>query len=932
MAITDPLFGQQWYLQALGGDMQVIWGEYTGKGQDVAVYDDGLQSGHADLAGNYKASNEILVGGVRSDPNAGTGVHGTAVAGIIAGVANNGIGGVGVASGASITGVDIFSGSASGSGMLSAIRQMSGFAIVNNSWGWTQAYSDAMSVTGSFGQIFNGNMSYATSVGRGGLGTIIVNSASNDWATDRRDANTSEFSAARQTITVGAVTDLGDVAYYANRGANVLISAPSSGGYKGMVTTDRTGSAGYDAGDYTSTFGGTSGAAPVVSGVAALMLEANPLLGWRDVQDIMAITAMHTTGNLSGGVSGDMAFGWTMNKALTVNGGGYHFSNDVGFGSINGFESVRMAEVYSLFGPAGTSANEQRVSATATVNQTIADLQTKSFAFNVAGGVSVEHVDLTLTLTHANVKQLEVVLVSPDGTQSIVLTPGTGTAISQSNWTWTFGSEAFRGELSAGTWTVRVTDTAAGSTGSVASAKIDVYGDAVSANNAYHFTGEFAKMLALDPSRGTLADTNGGTDWLDAAVLTGNVSLDLHAGALTTVDGRSMVRIASGTLVENAVTGDGADLLVGNEAANVLKGMRGDDVLEGYEGADTLDGGKGLDTATYAHSNLGVDVDLARASQAGGHAQGDVLVSIENVTGSGLADVLRGDAGANLLNGGAGDDVLEGRGGADVLNGGVGSDTASYASSAAAVDIDMARATQRGGDAEGDSLVSIERIVGSEYADRINGGTVATHISAGGGDDAIVASMGGQAIDGGTGSDTIDFSLSNLAVSVNLATGAASGGFAQGDIITAIESITGSAFNDTLMGNSGANVLMGGAGADYLDGGAGNDRLFGGAGNDRLMGGDGNDYLEGGAGTDLLSGGVGADTFGFTARGWGSDIIADFARGLDKLDLRGSGLSFSAVRVAWNGTQETISFAGTTDTIVLQAQTGNISASDFLFA
>ena len=929
--ITDPLYGQQWYLGRLGGDMRVIWGDYTGAGIHSAVYDDGLQSNHPDLLGTYDASREITVGGVRSNPNAGAGVHGTAVAGII-GAGLDGVGGVGISYGVGLTGVDVFSGAASGSGQLSAIRQMANFDTVNNSWNWTAKYADPISVVGSFGQQFNANLGYAVASGRGGYGTIIVDSAGNDWYTDRRDANTSEFAATRYTITVGAVTDTGDVAYYANRGANLLISAPSSGGYQGMTTTDRTGIGGYDAGDHTNTFGGTSGAAPVVTGVSNLMLDANANLGWRDVQNIMAITALHTTGNLAGGTSGEMAFGWTINGAVNVNGGGYHFSNDVGYGSINAFEAVRFAEVWSNFAPAQTSTNEQKLTASATLNQALADNQTRSFTFNVAGNLSVEHADLTLTLSHANVNQLRVELVSPDGTNSVVLTPGTGTAIAQNNWSWSFGSEAFHGELAAGTWTVRVTDTAAGATGMLSSARLDLFGEAASYDQVYHYTQEFAKMLALDPSRGTLTDIEGGTDWINAAGLTGAINLDLHAGSQTTHNGQAMFRITPATMIENAVTGDGNDLLVGNDLVNKLMGMRGDDTLEGYDGADTLDGGLGSDTATYLHSNYGVDLDLNRAIQIGGHAQGDRLVSIENLTGSNHADTLRGDAGANVLSGGAGNDLLEGYAGADVLDGGTGTDTASYASSNAGVDIDMARATQLGGHAAGDRLVSIERLIGSESADRINGGSALSEILAGGGNDTIIASMAGQRIDGGTGTDLVDFSLSTAGVSVNLATGAAAGGFAQGDLLAAIENVTGSTWNDTLFGNALNNELRGGVGNDYLDGGDGDDRLFGGDGVDRLMGGAGNDYLEGGAGNDMLAGGAGADLFAFTARGWGTDIVTDFARGTDRLDMRGTGLSLADVSLSWNGTQETVRFRGIADTIVLQAQASAVTASDFLFA
>ncbi|WP_163367104.1 S8 family serine peptidase, partial [Escherichia coli] len=80
-----------------------------------------------------------------------------------------------------------------------------------------------------------------------------------------------------------------------NPGASLLVSAPSNGGTKGITTTDLPGSAGYAAGSVTTTFGGTSAAAPQVTGTVALMLEANPNLGWRDVRTILAMSAEQPT-------------------------------------------------------------------------------------------------------------------------------------------------------------------------------------------------------------------------------------------------------------------------------------------------------------------------------------------------------------------------------------------------------------------------------------------------------------------------------------------------------------------------------------------------------------------------------------------------------------------------------------------------------------
>ncbi|WP_454017899.1 hypothetical protein [Azospirillum sp. Marseille-Q6669] len=85
----------------------------------------------------------------------------------------------------------------------------------------------------------------------------------------------------------------------------------------------------------------------------------------------------------------------------------------------------------------------------------------------------------------------------------------------------------------------------------------------------------------------------------------------------------------------------------------------------------------------------------------GGDAEGDRLTGIENLSGSGHADLLIGDGGANRLDGAAGDDTLIGGAGADTLVGGAGIDTADYSASAAGVTVDLAAGTGSGADAEG---------------------------------------------------------------------------------------------------------------------------------------------------------------------------------------------------------------------------------------
>jgi len=901
MATNDPLASKQaWYKNAI--DLDRLGDEYSGAGIRIGIYDDGIQVNHADLAGNYDASLEVKISGVTASPLVGT--HGTAVAGIIAGVADNGIGGYGIAYDSTITGVSIFGGAASGSGMISAIQQMAKFDLTNNSWNWTDIYADA--VNAGFGKQFNAALELAVDTGRGGLGTLIVNSAGNDWVKDTRDANTSGFDATRFTITTGAVADNGFVSSYSNRGANILVSAPSSGGSKGVTTTDIEGAGGYTSGDSYDYFGGTSAAAPIVSSVVALMLEANGELGWRDIKEILALGAEHTGSALGDAKSRTEAFAWSINGSTEANGGGLHFSNDYGFGQVNAYNSVRIAEVYSLFGEAQASANERTTYASGTLNRAIPDGGTTSFNVNITQDISVEHVDLTLTLTHANVKDLLVELVSPDGTTSVVLTPGTGAAKAGSGFVWTFGSEQFLGEMSAGTWTVRITDTRTGSTGTVANYRLDVYGAAADADNVYTYTDEYAKMAAFEEGRTTLSDTDGGNDWINTAAVASDTVIDLRAGATSTIAGVATT-LAAGTVIENAVTGDGDDTLTGNAADNQLHGMRGDDLIEGGAGADHIDGGTGTDTASYASSSAGVDIDLKRATQTGGDAEGDRLVSIENIIGSAHADILRGDSGHNVIEGGAGDDVLESHGGGDILDGGEGFDIASYEWATAGVTVNAVLKTVTGAGA-GDVLLDIEGYRGTRFNDIFSGSGGHDWFDGGDGDDIFMGSVRGDTLIGGAGFDTINHGSSTAGVTMDMENGLGYGGFADGDVFSGIERVIGSRHADTFIGSAaieqfdggdGDDVFRGHLAGDTVNGGNGtdtldfsgrdssiyvdiatrktadgtlftsiekfvgtdyNDYFYGTTGNEILIGGAGNDTIEGMAGADHMEGGDGGDT------------------------------------------------------------------------
>ena len=248
---------------------------------------------------------------------------------------------------------------------------------------------------------------------------------------------------------------------------------------------------------------------------------------------------------------------------------------------------------------------------------------------------------------------------------------------------------------------------------------------------------------------------------------------------------------------------DHDDVLDGGAGNDTLYGGAGNDRLIGGAGNDTLDGGDGIDTADYhdAEGTVSVNLNIAGAQNTGA-AGYDTLISIENLTGSSFGDELRGNSAANHMRGMDGDDWLLGRGGADIIDGGGGFDFAHYGDSAQRIIIDLSQnqtdpatgtqyALGSGGEAEGDWLISIEGIIGSQFDDIITGDSGVNNL---------------QGLDGN------DF-------------------------------IIGGAGDDWLYGDNGDDELRGGGGGGYMYGGAGDDILRGEDGPVTMIGGIGNDQF-----------------------------------------------------------------------------------------
>lgn len=609
---TDPLFAAQWHLGMIG-NIQRIWDEYRGSGVKVAVYDEGVEADHPDLAGNYDASLEFTFNGRSFSPGPLTSysAHGTACAGIIGADGMNGRGGVGVAWDVTLSSVNYLDViqtyynpdrptkmAVYTAGMLHAAN----FDVMSNSWGWAGEYQGVQNLVDP-DSVASGDTALFAEIcatGRGGLGTVVVQAAGNDYL----NANGDGWHVSRHSLTVSATERDGFLADYSNWGSSILIAAPSA-----ALTTDQTGQDGYNSngtdGDnvptnYTELFNGTSAAAPVVSGVVALMLEANPDLGWRDVHNILAMSAAHTGSAYGTGGEGFEVGEWTLRNGNSWNGGGNAFHLSYGYGLVDAFAAVRMAEAWLTFGaPAQTSANEQSVTVDYSGSSVIIPdyslerdtAGVRELDLVVARNIEIETIYVTIDMSHSSFSDLNIYLIAPDGTEAhLAWSP----AVEAGPFSWTFGVESFRGYGSAGTWSLRVEDWEAIDTGRIRDLKLEFFGSAASTDTVFHFTSDFLALAALDARRTSIDDLDGGTDWMNFAALEHDIRVKMRGGETITVDGSFWARFAEND-IENLYAGDGNDRASGNGLDNHLVGGRGNDRLSGGSGNDTLEGGAGKD-------------------------------------------------------------------------------------------------------------------------------------------------------------------------------------------------------------------------------------------------------------------------------------------------------------------------------------------------
>ncbi len=481
---NDPMIAQQWHLKASGSavagsdvNIESAWrygqtGGVRGTGVRIGIVDDGLQTAHPDLIANVDTGNDKDWNGGDGDPNPGVDDdHGTACAGVAGARGNNSLGVSGTAPEATLVGMRLIAAATTDQQDAEAMTYLPDLIpIKSNSWG---SIDDGMSLA-KIGDLTHSALVAATTSGRGGKGSIIIFAGGNGGRSSVRDnSNYDGFSNSIYTVAVGATDSLGRRADYSEPGANIVVCAPSLGsGGLGITTTDRTGTSGYNtlsgtAGDYSSNFNGTSASTPAVAGIVALMLEKNPTLGWRDVQEILIRSAQKIS-------PGDAD--WQNNSA------GFHFNHNFGAGLVDATAAVTMASTWTNLGT-HTSLTSTQTNLGPDIPNNSATGITREFVLSSAN-VRVEHVTLRLNINHAARGELEISLTSPSGMVSRLAEVRQDSNPHYSDWT--FSSVRNWGEMAAGTWILKIADRSSvtTSTGYLTAAELNVFGAAASANPA----------------------------------------------------------------------------------------------------------------------------------------------------------------------------------------------------------------------------------------------------------------------------------------------------------------------------------------------------------------------------------------------------------------------------------------------------------------
>lgn len=474
---TDPYYTQQWHLANTAHEdvnVEPTWAMgVKGEGVKVAIVDEGVDLAHEDLKQNIAPgdSHDYL-----GNAPVRLAEHGTCVAGLVAARDLNGVGLRGVAPRANLRSFNLLQDLTSANEKDAMTRQMDVVAVSNNSWG--DAWDSTGLLTFADPQWLQGVTRGATE-GRGGKGVVYFWASGNgadpaDGPVD--DSNFDSQANSRFVIAVGGVGRDGKRPTYAEPGANVLIVAPTEGNdLVSLVTTDITGSAGYNAGgdvnehpnpSYSSTMNGTSGSTPVAAGVGALVLQVRPELSYRDVRRVLAMSARKCDASSAG---------WA------TNGAGLHVHHSYGFGVVDATAAVALARTITPVG-AELTASAGPATPALQVPDNDATGVTSSLTLSNTGIGHLEVVEIEVTATHARSGDLEVTLSRAGGVSDVLhpqhtcLDPSNGSATCATMDAFVFTSMRHLDEPADGTWTLTVKDRRSGTVGTFASWTLRVFG------------------------------------------------------------------------------------------------------------------------------------------------------------------------------------------------------------------------------------------------------------------------------------------------------------------------------------------------------------------------------------------------------------------------------------------------------------------------
>ncbi len=909
LAASNSYRSSQWYLDgkltvggnAYGANVDKISTEYTGAGVKVGIIDQGFDTTNIDLIGRFDLTQSVDprdTGVTSIMPDGTADAHGTWVAGVIGASATNQTGAVGVAPDSTLVGyyARFGLGGSSAAELGNLLGLQANVDVSNSSWGFSTAFSDNF-MKASWSPVKDA-LTNAVEHGRDSLGTVYVFAAGNDrqyvanTPSDGDNTNNHSLTNSRFVITAAASDSDGHIAPFSTPGDSIMVTAPGVA----ILTTAVDDGDGDPSNDF-AVVSGTSFAAPVVSGIVAIMLEANPDLGYRDVQEILALSSRKID---------QTSDSWSTNGATNWNGGGNLVSHDYGFGLIDAHAAARLAETWTK---QSTAANEQVINVAGNVgsNALLSQSAANSYTATVTGNYqhfSIEWVELDITLKNAHNGDLKIELISPDGTDSVLLDHPGGGANSSGNLNFTFTTNHNWGETPNGNWTVLIEDTGTSGTDSIVSYSLRIYGDDHGINDTYFYTNDFATVSG---DRNVLTDT-AGNDTINAAAITTDLTLDLNPGHTSIIAGRQ-IEIGADTVIENVFGGDGDDLIIGNDADNRLVGGHGHNMLQGGAGNDTLDGGPDGSTlvggvgddaydirspgdVTIENANEGADIAhvyihdyVLAANVENGQAE---LTSGQILSGNDGDNWLHGNVGNDTLVGGAGNDILIDGGGNDTLIGGTGNDQYVVDSLGDVIvehpgeGIDAAYVLVSGyklDDNVETGVIGIDTgatLTGNDGGDVLIGGHGNDTLIGGAGNDYIAGGAGADTMIGGTGND--QYMVDNLGDTIVEHSGEGTD--------YAYVGVNGYVLSD----NVEIGVVTGYVG-ETLTAGHGDTVLWGGPGNDTLIGQEGNDIIFGADGADTMIGGTGSDMY--FVDNLSDNIIEHPAEGIDTVYVSVSGYTLA---------------------------------------